>query len=99
MSRSRPPKISSWRAPSSVIRMTASGTAGSWAREGGVARASATAPAHAIIRRRFTFDLLRDSLPAPERVAMHYPDIAIPDDRIPRAVAPGLQHVLDTYAS
>jgi uncharacterized damage-inducible protein DinB len=30
---------------------------------------------------------------------MHYPDIAIPDDRIPRAAAPRLQHVLDTYAS
>ena len=30
---------------------------------------------------------------------MHYPDIAIPDDRVPRAAAPGLQHVLDTYAS
>jgi hypothetical protein len=30
---------------------------------------------------------------------MHYPDVAIPDDRIPRAAAPILQHVLDTYAS
>ncbi len=30
---------------------------------------------------------------------MHYPEIAIPDDRIPRAVLPALQHVLDTYAS
>ena len=30
---------------------------------------------------------------------MHYPDIAIPDERVPRAAAPALQHVLDTYAS
>ena len=30
---------------------------------------------------------------------MHYPDVAIPDDRVPRAAAPALQHVLDTYAS
>jgi uncharacterized damage-inducible protein DinB len=30
---------------------------------------------------------------------MHYPHIAIADDRIPRAAAPLLQHVLDTYAS
>ena len=30
---------------------------------------------------------------------MHYPDIAIPDERIPRAAAPALQHILDTYAS
>src|SRR4051812_42780940 len=30
---------------------------------------------------------------------MHYPDIPIPDERVPRAVAPALQHVLDTYAS
>ena len=30
---------------------------------------------------------------------MHYPQTAIADDRIPRAAAPLLQHVLDTYAS
>jgi uncharacterized damage-inducible protein DinB len=30
---------------------------------------------------------------------MHYPDIAIPDDRVPAAAAPLLQHVLQTYAS
>ena len=30
---------------------------------------------------------------------MHYAEIAIPDDRIPQAAVPALQHVLDTYAS
>jgi uncharacterized damage-inducible protein DinB len=30
---------------------------------------------------------------------MRYPDIAIPDDLVPAAVAPAFQHVVDTYAS
>jgi uncharacterized damage-inducible protein DinB len=30
---------------------------------------------------------------------MHYAEIAIADDRVPRAAVPAFQHVLDTYAS
>ena len=30
---------------------------------------------------------------------MHYAEIAISDDRVPRAAVPAFQHVLDTYAS